>query len=120
MRKPAVPEAGRVGAQGERATGPGCLGGGRAQPGLGAASVTDVMARRTYLINQHKHESIFVIDQVLNLLEHLGYELAALETKDSFGVGLHSSRCLMFTRTHGPHLATVRAHGLLTPPGTDP
>lgn len=73
----------------------GGLDGGRAQPGVGFASVTGVTSRCAYLINQHKHQSIFVINQVLNLLEHLSYQLATLETKYSFSVDLHSSRCLV-------------------------
>lgn len=67
-----------------------------------------VMSRRTYLINQHKHQHIFVINQVLNLLEHLCYQLAALETKHSFSVDLYSSCRLLHTPTCGPCPASFR------------
>lgn len=45
--------------------------------------VTGLKSEHTHLVNQHKHQSIFVINQVLNLLEHPSYQLAALEAKHS-------------------------------------
>lgn len=103
-------------AEGERAAGR-VLGRGRAEPGLGSASVTGVMARRTYLVNQHKHQSVLVVDQVLNLLEHLGYQLAALEAEQLSSGSLRPSGCLVLPRTRGPRPATVWAHCLRTAPG---
>lgn len=55
------------------------------------------MSSCAYLINQHKHQRISVINQVLNLLEHLRHQLATLEPKRSFNVDLYTSRRLPHT-----------------------
>ena len=71
--------------------------GGRTRPGVQFPSVTGVMSSCTYLINQHEHQRISVINQFLNLLEHLRYQLATLEPKHSFNVDLYASHRLLHT-----------------------
>lgn len=48
-----------------------------------ASSAHSVASEHTHLINQHEHQSILVINQVLNLLEHPSHQLATLEAKHS-------------------------------------
>lgn len=61
------------------------------------------LSGNAYLINQHKHQSVFIINQILNLLKHLGYQLATLEPKYPFSVNVQ-----------GPHRQVHR--GTLTWP----
>lgn len=46
--------------------------------------IKDWLSVSAYLINQHKHQSFLIINQVLNLLEHPSYQLAALKPKHSY------------------------------------
>lgn len=83
-----------------------------------ASSAHSAASEHTHLIDQHEHQSILVINQVLNLLEHPSHQLATLEVKHS-SLSARVLQAAWCTHASSLHLAALTPGAPTSPPSPD-